>query len=152
MSRLTVTLIDVGWGDSILLESESGGNTVYGLIDSNDTTSICSSYIFLKRHFEKLGVDKEKQKIIFSFVLLSHDHADHGQGLKAIMREFGTERFWYPKSLQLASLGHLLSYANTSNKVGHHESLDNSKLLPNFGDVSMKILWPREEKGTRQRE
>ena len=33
MSELNVTLIDVGWGDSILIEFKNQGKPKYGLID-----------------------------------------------------------------------------------------------------------------------
>jgi competence protein ComEC len=144
MAKLKATLIDVGWGDSILLESENGGKTNYSLIDSNDTSTLRSSYIFLKRYFEKAGKDIASEKPIFQFVLLSHAHADHGQGLKALMREFGTENFWYPKSLQQGMLGNLLMFANKPGNIGSHESLEVSKPLPDFGGVQMSILWPRD--------
>ena len=37
MSELAVTLIDVGWGDSILLEStDAAGVTRFALVDCND--------------------------------------------------------------------------------------------------------------------
>ena len=144
MAILKVTLIDVGWGDSILLESEDGGTTRYGLIDSNDTSTLRSSYIFLRRYFEKAGIDIDESKPIFQFVLLSHAHTDHGQGLKALMREFGTENFWYPKSLRQGMLGNLLRFANRSTNVDWHEALHTDKVLPNFGPAQMSILWPRD--------
>jgi competence protein ComEC len=144
MASLKVTLIDVGWGDSILLESQDGGTTRYGLIDSNDTSTLRSTYIFLRRYFEKADINISDSKPIFQFVLLSHAHTDHGQGLKAIMREFGTENFWYPKSLRQGMLGNLLRYANSSNNVGWHEALHTDKVLPNFGPVRMSVLWPQD--------
>ena len=54
--RLAATLIDVGWGDSILLESEDeNGELHLGLIDSNDTVYLRSTYIFLKRYFDRIS-------------------------------------------------------------------------------------------------
>jgi hypothetical protein len=53
MSTLSVTLIDVGWGDSLLIESRDNSDSHYALVDSNDTSSSRSSHIFLKRFFEK---------------------------------------------------------------------------------------------------
>lgn len=142
MSSLRVTLIDVGWGDSILLEAEDRrGVTHYALIDSNDTVHLRSSYIFLKRHFEKRRLTPA-QRPRFEFVLLTHEHADHAQGLKATMREFGTRQFWYPKSAALTSFAHLLRFAQRSNAVEHHEAVDSGKRLPKFGDATMEVLWP----------
>jgi competence protein ComEC len=143
MSTLKVTLIDVGWGDSILIESEdSHSNLSYGLIDSNDTTTLRSSYIFVKRYLEHKGIKTDDEKPIFSFVLLTHAHADHGQGLKAILRAFGTKNFWYPKSLNWSSMVDLIRFAGQSPAVEHHQSVDETKILPSLGEVNMQVLWP----------
>lgn len=143
MSSLNVTLIDVGWGDSILLESiDNNGNSYYGLIDSNDSTNLRSSYVFLKKYFERKYGKVPEKRPLFDFVMLSHVHADHGQGLKAIMREFGTQKFWYPKSDNWGSLAALLQFSNQSDEVLHHQSVDASKILPQFGEVDMEIWWP----------
>ena len=98
MSRFSVTLIDVGWGDSVLLAWEDAADSRFALIDSNDSTNLKSSYVYLKRFFEKQHIDTSS-KPVFEFVILSHAHADHGQGLKRLMREFGTRYFWSPKSM-----------------------------------------------------
>ena len=143
MSTLNITLIDVAWGDSIFIESiDNQGNSFYALVDSNDTSSYKSSYIFIKKFFERKGIDIDSAKPVFDFVMLSHAHSDHGQGLKEIMMKFGTRYFYYPKSLQWAALSTLISFANRSQSVLHHESVNSTKNLPALGDVSMKVLWP----------
>lgn len=147
MARLSATLIDVGWGDSIFIETESdNGNSFYGLVDSNDTSNLQSSFIFLKKYFEKKGVKIPSDKPIFDFIILSHAHTDHGQGLKAIMKGFGTQQFWYPKTLQWGSLAYLIKFSNQSSEVLHHQSVDNTKVFPMFGDVNMEIWWPPRDK------
>ena len=144
MSKLIVTLIDVGWGDSIFLESEdSSGNRSFGLIDSNDSTYSRSSYIFLKKYFERTFRDGFPKPHAFAFVVLSHAHADHGQGLKLIMRSFGTTQFWYPKSTEWSSLKELVRFANKSTQITHHQAIDATNVLPNFGDVSVGVMWPK---------
>lgn len=143
MERLSVTMIDVGWGDSILVEAwDSQDRCHYGLIDSNDTTYMRSSLIFLKRHFEKNNVKVDPQKPLFDFVLLTHSHTDHGQGLKAIMKAYGTRRFWYPKSSQWGSQAYLIKYANQSKKVVQHEAVDTSRNPYFIGGVKVSFLWP----------
>jgi len=53
MSELSITLIDVGWGDSILVESVTeAGERHFGLVDCNDTSVSRSSFLFVKRHLE----------------------------------------------------------------------------------------------------
>jgi len=142
MSSLSITTIDVGWGDSILLMWDNGAKPKFGLVDSNDTVYMQSSYIFLRRFFEKTGVDIDA-KPVFEFVLLSHAHSDHGQGLQAIMSQFGTKHFWYPKSAETGSLANLIRYARRSTNVRHHQAIDDSKILPGLGDATLKVLWPR---------
>ena len=138
-----MTLIDVGWGDSILIEYEDGQlGSHYALIDSNDTDTLRSSYIFVKRYFERKGMNIDDRKPIFSFVLLTHAHADHGQGLKAILRAFGARQFWYPKSLDWSTMADLIRFSNLSPSVEHHQSIDDTKILPPLGDVSLEVMWP----------
>jgi competence protein ComEC len=145
MSELAVTLVDVGWGDSILVESTDDQGVVrYALVDCNDYEYERSALIFVKRHFHRAGVDFENIQHNFSWVLLTHGHADHARGLKRMMSTFGTERFWYPKSVPSTTYGTLLNYANRSSRVGFHQAIDRSKTFQttDFGDVSMEVLWP----------
>ncbi len=144
MSELLITIIDVGWGDSILIEStDSNGRHWFGLIDSNDTIEMKSSLIYIRRRLDVLGIDPKSRQRNFEFVMLSHAHADHGEGLLAIFKHFGTENFWYPESNISPMLANLLRYAGRSSKVGHFEAVDRTKLLPNLGDAAMEVLWPR---------
>ena len=143
MSTLRVTIIDVGWGDSLLLESEDMTGSHYALIDSNDTSTFRSSYIFLKRFFEKTSITFPSPSPVFEWVLLTHRHADHGQGLKKVLRDLGTDRFWYSNSPNRpAFFADLLRYASKSPRVGQYDAVDTSKILPPFGAASMQVLWP----------
>jgi competence protein ComEC len=144
MSILRATLIDVGWGDSILLETDTGQNPpCYALIDSNDTSTLRSSHIFLKRFFERKGLRIPAVQPVFDWILMTHAHTDHGQGLKRIMQDYRTRNFWYPKSdSSSVFFTDLLRYARRSSKVEHHQSVDNSKTLRPFGSIPMQILWP----------
>lgn len=138
-----ITLIDVGWGDSIFLEHvDNANNRRFALIDSNDTENYRSTEIFLKRYFEIAGIDYLNHKPIFEFVMLSHAHNDHAKGLKRLMAYFGTRNFFYPKSNNWGSHAGLLNFANRSSNVEHHESVDTNKIMDKFGDVSIEVLWP----------
>jgi beta-lactamase superfamily II metal-dependent hydrolase len=143
-SRLRLTLIDVGWGDSIFLESiDSNGESHYALVDCNDTTNARSSYIFLKKFFERKSIAVPPDYILFDWVLLTHAHSDHGTGLARVLKDFGTKQFWYSASPHNpALLAKLQTFAATSSQVSHHEALDTSKLLPQFGSAAMEALWP----------
>lgn len=140
-SYLMVTFIDVGWGDSIYIETKDDLGKIYrGLIDSNDSTENNSSQIFLKRYFEKHGFDISDNKPFFIFILLSHDHADHAKGLKGIMRKFGTDNFLYSRSNNLTSLTGLIHYCKRVHI--NHQYLDSSIRIMPLGDLQFDVVWP----------
>lgn len=151
-STLTVTLLDVGWGDSIFLHSKDSNDVHhFGLIDAHETKYLQPSTIFLRRYFRRhLHYVGALEKPYFDFVLLSHDHADHRAGIERIIREFGTSDFWYPFTERTADLGKLLDFAvREGNKadgcVRYYEAVEAGKPLVDFGDVKMKVLWPPED-------
>jgi beta-lactamase superfamily II metal-dependent hydrolase len=92
--RLEITVLDVGWGDSILIEANDGKKSTFALIDSNDTATYPSSLIFLKRHFERLKYNPFPYPM-FEHVFATHAHADHVNGLQSLFRTFGTRNFHY---------------------------------------------------------
>lgn len=144
MSQLKIVLIDVAWGDSIFLEAtDDQGNESYALVDSNDSTNYKSSLIFLRKYFQRKFGTAKINKPLLDWVLLSHAHLDHGQGLKEIMRTFGAKKFYYPKSIQNSSLAHLQQYANKAHI--DHQAIDDNRIFPDFGDAQVKVLWPRED-------
>ncbi len=144
MSQLKIILINVGWGDSIFLETvNNNGDEHYAFIDSNDTSNLKSSFIFLKRYFQRKFNTARIDKPLFDWVMLTHAHLDHGEGLKGIMKTFGTRRFYYPKSVLNSSLAHLQNYANRAGI--NHQAIDNNRIFPNFGDVQINVLWPNED-------
>ncbi len=143
MSILRLFVLDVGWGDSILVESEDAqGQFHFALVDSNDSSNNRFTLNFLKRRLQTLGIDCRNRKPLLDFVLLSHGHADHGQGLREVMKEFGTKQFWYSKSTNWGSMGYLLRFARRSSNVRHHQAIDNNRVLPKLGDATLEVLWP----------
>jgi competence protein ComEC len=150
MERLLVTLIDVGWGDSILVESaDDGRQSRFALIDCNDYENERSALIFVKRFFDRASIDFEANQHNFEWVLLTHGHADHARGMKRMLSTFGTRHFWYPKSVPSTTYGSLLTFANRSNRDQHHQSIDATKVLDpsiDFGGASLDVLWPDHDR------
>ncbi|MFC1705909.1 ComEC/Rec2 family competence protein [Planctomycetota bacterium] len=148
MSKLRATMIDVGWGDSILLEVEDDVGTLQvALVDSNDKKNFCSSLVFLSKHFQRCRNRLPSTKPMFEFVMLSHAHADHGDGLKAIMQKFGTKELWYPKTDETkpSILTDLQSFARRSSNVRHWQALDVSRQPHPLGPANLRVLWPLED-------
>lgn len=146
MAELAVTLIDVGWGDCILIDAvDSQGARRFGLIDCNDYERQRTGLAFVKRYLERLGIDWKNVDHNFEWVLLTHGHADHARGLKEMLKTFGTKHFWYPKSVASTTFGVLLDFANRSGKVQHHQAIDESKILgaPEVDfPADLQVLWP----------
>ena len=145
MSRLSVTFIDVGWGDCIFVESQmDSGDVRYALIDCNDKVTEKSAYLFVKKHLEKQGVNLEARYPIFDFILLTHAHEDHYSGIQSMMSKFRTAAFWYPKfDSQSAGFAKVMRYANRyTTRVQSHQAISSNHILPNLGDASVQPLWP----------
>ena len=143
MSRLAITFMDVGWGDSILIEAVDGGGTrSFALIDSNDTSQSRSSFLFTKRFFERNRIGFGSSTQLFEFVLATHNHADHIAGLKGILKVFGAKRLLYPDSLLHPAMANVVRYAHRSSRVGHYQIVDDSTAPFSLGPASVKVLWP----------
>jgi competence protein ComEC len=85
--HLKVTFIDVGQGDSILVEFPGrqkmlvdGGGSHYGSFDVGER--IVSPFLW----------DKGIKRI--DYLVSTHPHPDHLQGLQAVMRNFRVGEFW----------------------------------------------------------
>ncbi|MEA3211690.1 MAG: competence protein ComEC [Chthoniobacter sp.] len=147
--KLIVTFMDVGWGDSILLESRPAtGPSHFALIDSNDTLHERSSYLYLKRFFERRGITTSWGHT-FEFVLLTHGHSDHASGLPRILSKFGATRFLYPSTHAPPTahpiLAQVLRYQGRVNsRLAHCQDIDQSTSLSgiSFGAVQLDVLWP----------
>lgn len=148
MSHLHVTLIDVGWGDSILLEASDGNSPRprFALIDSNDNADrdYWPAWNFLRKHFGLREDEFQVTKPFFDFIMLTHDHTDHGSGLKRIMKDYGTKNFWYPKVKveQSVVVANLQAYANHASVQIPHQAVDSNSQMGSLGDVAMDVLWP----------
>jgi beta-lactamase superfamily II metal-dependent hydrolase len=101
VDELWITFLDVGWGDSILIQArDASGDHFFGLVDSNDTSNWPTTRVFLKRFFERHVKDagaRARSYPFFDAVLASHAHADHVNGLQGVIRQFGTDRIYTPR-------------------------------------------------------
>ncbi len=118
MSELRVTLIDVGWGETIFLETvDAGGERHFGLVDCKKDYR--SSELFIRRHLERTLPDWKTRARLFDFVLLTHAHADHYSGLSSLLKLFGADAFYYPKgSPEDTGVNKILGYCNAQ-KAGN---------------------------------
>ncbi|MCX6559306.1 MAG: DNA internalization-related competence protein ComEC/Rec2 [Candidatus Aminicenantes bacterium] len=88
-SGFRVTILDVGQGDSILIEAPGtepmlidGGGSAFGTFDIGE--NVVSPALW-DRHIRRLGL-----------VVLTHDHPDHRRGLLTVARNFKVREFWEP--------------------------------------------------------
>jgi beta-lactamase superfamily II metal-dependent hydrolase len=152
MPQLWATFIDVGWGDSILLELEDGSpNHRFALIDSNDTSNWPNAYGFLKRHLERYAATAGVGALpypLFDFVVASHAHADHTSGLQRIIKLYGADRFYFPRFNHGASapFARLVNWASTHIQNGSAVTNQRRYLsYPDtfvFGPAQCSVLWP----------
>lgn len=77
---LTIHILNVEQGDSVVLEYESGGQKHYGVIDSNIPDSSDTPPALAK--LSALGAES------LSFVVLTHPHLDHFDGLFDILHTY----------------------------------------------------------------
>lgn len=147
MPELSVTFIDVGWGDSILLQAvDAGGQHRFGLIDSNDTPNWPSSQVYLKRHMERVRarVGVPLRDPLFDFVLATHAHTDHVSGLLAIVRRYGTNHLYttrFARANSPAAANLLRWVARHRGHVTSHRYLDSNSTF-SLGPVHIQVLWP----------
>ena len=79
IAELKVSVIDVGQGDSILLEIPGGKNV---LIDGGPKLKIDAGRKYVAPYLRSLGINK------LDVVILTHPHNDHVGGLPSILKSF----------------------------------------------------------------
>ncbi len=84
VSVLRIVFLNVGHGDSIVIEHELMGQRSYGVIDSNVINGKIPAIDFLHSR----GASK------LAFAALTHLHSDHFQGLAEIVEAFPTEQIF----------------------------------------------------------
>lgn len=135
--RLTVTFMDVGQGDSLVVEFPGrrvmvidAGGFMLGNFDPGE--SLVSTYLWHRGH----------KKI--DYLVCSHFHPDHAGGLPALARNFPVGEFWYPEEerSQLSEEIHSSLSRRTRKRIlqaGLVQAIDNCRV---------KVLYPDEQART----
>jgi competence protein ComEC len=129
---LKVTFIDVGQGDSVLLEFPGktkmlvdGGGTPDGSFDVGE--KVLSPFLWRK------GIKK------IDYLVLTHAHPDHMNGLIAVARNFKIKNYWEGFSPQesdaYCQLMEALSSRVTRKKMFSGDSIS-------IGDIRIRVLHP----------
>ncbi len=125
---LTVSYIDVGQGDSILLECDKK----YMLIDAgeNDKGEIVSDYI------KSRGINH------LDYAVCTHPHSDHIGGMDTVMNEYPADAFIYPNvDYNSQSWDDVLSTAKSNNSKLIYASPGETYSL---GDADFVIYSPQK--------
>lgn len=123
---LNVHFIDVGQGDSILLES--GGKFV--LVDAGEKTAASTVCEYL----ERCGVKT------IDYVIATHPHSDHCGGLKKVIDEFDCKNFITTETDQQTSTWLNVLYAVDDNDVNYIDAQVGATY--SFGESTFEILGP----------
>lgn len=148
-TKLKIIFIDVGWGDSILIEAtDTYGVSHFALVDCNDTTNSLSGRNFLKRYFERQGRWPGAYRV-FKYVFTTHAHNDHVSGVQGVLRAFGTDCLYSSRCNAGSShaFSNLIRWAKRAtrmrNKVANIVDYLSSSSMPlPFAGASIYVLWP----------
>jgi competence protein ComEC len=93
---LTVTFVDVGAGDAILIDLPRGGRM---LVDAGPRPGSGSRGTEVVEAAERFGYGR------LALLALTHGHSDHAAGVASVMAHVGAERYWAPLSDVAGSRG-----------------------------------------------
>jgi len=125
--ELVVTVLDVGQGDAILLET-SGGSRV--LVDTGLARAQTAAQL------RAFGVDH------LDLVVASHPHADHVGAMGEVLTELPADRFWYSGMHHTTQAwGDVLEALEASGT--EPEAVKRGDQLELDG-VTLQVLWPEE--------
>ena len=134
---LKVYYIDVGQGDSILIEEGSKGNKTYMLIDAGTSTNHPASMLISQ--LKELGVGKLK------YFIMTHPHSDHIGAAASVINTFEIETAFLPDCKYDTK-----TWNNVLTALDEHENInieivDNEYLGNTYNIVNayFKILWPQ---------
>ena len=127
-ARLEVTVLDVGQGDAILIETPSGGRV---LVDGGPGGAVLRG----------LGRELPWHDRAIDLVVLTHPQADHGTGLLDVFQRYDVERVLAREPSEPSTLFAELDDAIVDEDASMIEALAGDSL--DLGDgVRMDVLWP----------
>jgi competence protein ComEC len=142
-SKLEVTVLDVGQGDSILVVSPKGSTL---LIDGG------GAFEGFRGHEEHLGPDPGEEAVSaylwsrgfkrLDTVALTHAHQDHIGGLTAVLQNFHVSRLLVGRETTAPAFGRLMRLAGGLQVPVEHEQRAQSFT---WDGVQVDILWPEIE-------
>lgn len=122
----TVTFLDVGQGDAVLLQDPSGANA---LIDGGSDPAV------LRRALRRYGVGR------IDLLVASHGDADHVGGLRGIEQSIAVERFWLPAGQPVSDLlGELVDQLEVSGVMVEEVG---DGLGARLGGLRIDVIGPR---------
>lgn len=138
---LKITILDVGQGDSILVEPPGadpllidGGGSAFGSFDVGE--SVVSPALW-DRRVRRLGI-----------VVLTHAHPDHRRGLLSVARNFRIREFWQgasgPPDAEAEALDRELRRAARWTLAAGAER--------RLGEAKLEVLWPEAGPGPPKRD
>jgi competence protein ComEC len=132
--ELVVTLLDVGQGDAVLLETP-GGATI--LVDAGLAKSQTP------RQLKAFGVEH------LDLVVASHPHADHIGGMAAVLSAYPPDLFWYSGMDHTTQAWAKVTAALDDLQIETVAVQRGDRLT--YDDVTLSVLWPGERllTGTR---
>jgi competence protein ComEC len=136
---LRVTVIDVGQGQSVLLQGASGGTV---LVDAGGTSGgrFDAGERIVAPVLSRLMIRR------IDMLVLTHEHDDHAGGAGAILREFEVGALWIPASLpRVSPLRALVTEAVSRGTAWVTASRG---LRATRGGLSLEVLHPTAERAT----
>ncbi len=124
--ELLVTMLDVGQGDGLLLETP-GGATV--LVDAGLARSRTAGQL------QALGVEH------LDLVVASHPHADHVGGMTEVLSAFPPDRFWFGGLHHTTQTWARVVGALETQGVELEAVYQGERLV--LDEVTLEVLWPQ---------
>ncbi len=133
-NRIELTMIDVGTGESILLELP---NSKTILID-------CGNDLNKSGKYSVIPVLKHKGINSIDMLIISHGHRDHYGGIKELLKAVTIKHIAYSSNTHL-SIMNLLKGNDMSNGSISQVPLTAGDELRGLGHVSLKIIHPNKQ-------